>query len=193
MNQRLTPIAMETRGVVADWVRAARRGHALHVDAGAALRAHVRRRVCGIQRGQGARRRARTWAAASAPSSTLRRGVRGLRRLPRRRRAREVDRGPHARTSSPPSTAATSCRSTRPASTRTGASWRSALDAIQNNGAYLQLLTPSISHLTLFMVPGALRHPARSRSRSARRSPTPRRPTPTAAPGGPRRRTASSG
>ncbi len=28
------------------------------------------------------------------------------------------------------------------------------LDAIQNNGAYNQLLTPSISHLTLFMVPG---------------------------------------
>lgn len=28
------------------------------------------------------------------------------------------------------------------------------LDAIQNNGAYHQLLTPSISHLTLFMVPG---------------------------------------
>ena len=27
-------------------------------------------------------------------------------------------------------------------------------DAIQNNGAYHQLLTPSISHLTLFMVPG---------------------------------------
>ena len=25
---------------------------------------------------------------------------------------------------------------------------------MQNNGAYLQLLTPSISHLTLFMVPG---------------------------------------
>ena len=28
------------------------------------------------------------------------------------------------------------------------------LDAVQNNGAYNQLLTPSISHLTLFMVPG---------------------------------------
>jgi carbon-monoxide dehydrogenase large subunit len=28
------------------------------------------------------------------------------------------------------------------------------LDAVQNNGAYHQLLTPSISHLTLFMVPG---------------------------------------
>ena len=28
-------------------------------------------------------------------------------------------------------------------------------NAVQNNGAYLQLLTPSISHLTLFMVPGA--------------------------------------
>jgi carbon-monoxide dehydrogenase large subunit len=27
-------------------------------------------------------------------------------------------------------------------------------DAFQNNGAYIQLLTPSISHLTLFMVPG---------------------------------------
>lgn len=27
-------------------------------------------------------------------------------------------------------------------------------DAVQNNGAYNQLLTPSISHLTLFMVPG---------------------------------------
>jgi aerobic carbon-monoxide dehydrogenase large subunit len=28
------------------------------------------------------------------------------------------------------------------------------MDAVQNNGAYLQLLTPSISHLTVFMVPG---------------------------------------
>ena len=29
------------------------------------------------------------------------------------------------------------------------------LNAVQNNGAYNQLLTPSISHLTLFMVPGS--------------------------------------
>ena len=28
------------------------------------------------------------------------------------------------------------------------------MNAVQNNGAYLQLLTPSISHLTLFVVPG---------------------------------------
>ena len=66
------------------------------------------------------------------------------------------------------------------------------MNAVQNNGAYLQLLTPSISHLTLFVVPGPYAIPQVSITID-RRSRTPRRPTPTAAPAGPRPPTASSG
>ena len=67
----------------------------------------------------------------------------------------------------PPSTAATSCRRSRSARRRDGRILApSASTRSQNNGAYLQLLTPSISHLTPVHGAGRLRRPARSASRS---------------------------
>ena len=43
-NQRLTPVPIEPRAVVADWITSSERADVLHLDAGAALRAHVRAR-----------------------------------------------------------------------------------------------------------------------------------------------------
>ena len=59
---------------------------------------------------------------------------------------------------------------------------------LQDCGAYLQLLTPSIAHLTVFMI-RARTTSSTSTSSSTRSSRTRRRPTPIAAPAAPRRRT----
>ena len=60
---------------------------------------------------------------------------------------------------------------------------------LQDCGAYLRLLTPTIAHLTRVHGAGRVRTCSTSTSRSTRCSRTRRRPTPTAAPGGPRPRT----
>ena len=75
-NQRLTPMSMETRGVRRRLGHVERRGHALHVHAGAALRAHVRGRRQRHPRVEGARGRARRRRRLRLEAELLRRGVR---------------------------------------------------------------------------------------------------------------------
>ena len=71
-----------------------RRGDAVHVHAGAALRANVRGRHQRDVRVEGARGRARRRRRVRLEAELLPRGVPALRRLEGRRRAGEVDRGP---------------------------------------------------------------------------------------------------
>ena len=132
-----------------------RRAHVLHVDAGAALRAHVRVRHLRHPRGQGARRSRPTSAAASARRST------STPRSSRSRRSRASPAGPSSGSRPAPSTWSRRWHGRDQLQTATlaadddGRMLALRVHLLQDCGAYLGLLTPSIAHLTVIMVPGA--------------------------------------
>ena len=195
-NQRLTPVADGDARRRRRLGARLGRGHALHLDAGAALRAHVRRpSICGTREAKVRVVAPDVGGGFGSKLNVLRRGVRGLRRPPRRRRgrssgsrrARENDGRHHPR----PRPAA---GRTRPRSTQTAASWPSALNADPE-----QRRLPAAADAddrAPHAVHGArrLRHPAGLDHRSDEVvHEHDARPTPTAAPAARRPRTASSG
>ena len=110
--------------------------------------------ICGIPE-RAARDRARSRRRLRREAEHLRRGVRDRAGVEARRRARQVDRGRARRRWSRRSTAATSCSTSSSRPTATARVTAIRVKLIQDIGAYLQFLTPSIAHLTVFMVPGA--------------------------------------
>ena len=170
-----------------------RRAHVLHLDAGAALRAHVRLGDLRHPRVEGARDRARRRRRLRLEDRRLRRGVRARAGLAPDRAAREVDRDAHRAHGLDRRTAAISCRRPRSRPTRDGRMLALRVHLLQDCGAYLgaahaEHRAPDGDHGA-----GRLRTCSTSTSSSTRSSRTRRRPTPTAAPGAPRRRTWSSG
>ena len=120
-NQRLTAGADRAarRGGRLDLLE--RRADVLHLDAGAALRAHVRGRDLRHPRGQGARRRARRRRRLRLEDRRLRRGVRARAGLAPHRPAGQVDRDALRVHGLDRRTAATSCRRPRSRPTSTAA------------------------------------------------------------------------
>ena len=155
------------------------------------LKIHARDRSLGLAGAPSARRRARgRWRVRLEAQRLRRRGA-----LPRAREAAgaagALERGPHrehagdgARSRHDPGHRAGRRRAT-------AASPRCACSSLADMGAYLQLVTPGIPLLGAFLYHGVYDIPAYSFSCTAC-SPTRRRPTRTAAPAGPRRRTRSS-
>jgi carbon-monoxide dehydrogenase large subunit len=153
MNQRLTPIAMETRGVVADWVRASGEvtlytstqvPHFVRTFVGVVCgTSEAKVRVVAPDVGGGFGSKLNCYAeefAACAASRAVGVPVKWI-----EDRSENVVATIHGRDQLQEYEAGVD---------ENGRVLALRLNAIQNNGAYLQLLTPSISHLTLFMVPG---------------------------------------
>ena len=153
MNQRLTPIAMETRGVVADWVRASGEvtlytstqvPHFVRTFVGVVCgTSEAKVRVVAPDVGGGFGSKLNCYAeefAACAASRAVGVPVKWI-----EDRTENVVATIHGRDQRQEYEAGVD---------ENGRVLALRLNAIQNNGAYLQLLTPTISHLTLFMVPG---------------------------------------
>jgi len=153
MNQRLTPMSMETRGVVADWVRASGEvtlytstqvPHFVRTFVGVVCgTSEAKVRVVAPDVGGGFGSKLNTYAeefAACAASRVVGAPVKWI-----EDRSENVVATIHGRDQLQEYEAGVD---------ENGRILALRMDAIQNNGAYLQLLTPSISHLTLFMVPG---------------------------------------
>jgi carbon-monoxide dehydrogenase large subunit len=154
MNQRLTPIPIETRGVVADWVRASGEvtlytstqvPHFVRTFVAVVCgTSEAKVRVVAPDVGGGFGSKLNTYAeefAACAASRAVGAPVKWI-----EDRSENVVATIHGRDQLQEYEAGVD---------EHGRVLALRLDAIQNNGAYLQLLTPTISHLTLFMVPGA--------------------------------------
>ena len=132
-----------------------RRADVLHLDPGAALRAHVRGGDLRHPRVEGARDRARRRRRLRLEAQRLRRGVRaraGLAACAGRpvkwieTRSEAMVSTIHGRDQLQTATLAAD---------RDGRMQALRVHLLQDCGAYLQLLTPTIAHLTVFMVPGA--------------------------------------
>jgi carbon-monoxide dehydrogenase large subunit len=152
-NQRLTPISIETRGVVADWVRASGEvtlytstqvPHFVRTFVGVVCgTSEAKVRVVAPDVGGGFGSKLNTYAeefAACAASRVVGAPVKWI-----EDRTENCVATIHGRDQVQEYEAGVD---------ENGRILALQLDAVQNNGAYLQLLTPSISHLTLFMVPG---------------------------------------
>ena len=149
-------------------------------------RHHRHRRAQAAGRGAGRRWRLRVEA------QRLRRGADRRRAGTATGRARALDGGPQRRTRWRPSRDAARSRTSSSPPTRTARSRAVRVKLLADMGAYLQLVTPGIPLLGAFLYHGVVRRPRSTRSSARACSRTRRRPTPTAGPGGPRRRTRSS-
>jgi carbon-monoxide dehydrogenase large subunit len=153
MNQRLTPIAMETRGVIADWVRASGE---VTLYTSTQVPHFVRTFVAVINETSESKVRVvapdvgggfgsklncyREEFAACAASKIVGAPVKWI-----EDRSENVVATIHGRDQ---------WQDYEAGLDENGKIVALRFRAVQNNGAYLQLLTPSISHLTVFMVPG---------------------------------------
>ena len=160
-NQRLTPVPIEPRGVVADWITSS---DELTFYTSTQVPHFVRTfvsAICGIPEakvrviapdvggGFGSKLNVYAEEFAIAQASRLTRA------------AGQVDRDALASRWSRRSTGATSCRRPRSPPTRDGRMLALRVHLLQDCGAYLQLLTPSIAHLTRVHGAGRLRPAAR--------------------------------
>jgi aerobic carbon-monoxide dehydrogenase large subunit len=153
LNQRLTPIAMETRGVIADWIRSTGEvtlytstqvPHFVRTFVAVINETSESKvRVVAPDVGGGFGSKLNTYREEYATAAASKRVGAPVKWI--EDRSENIVATTHGRDQ---------YQSYEAAVDDDGRVTALRFDAVQNNGAYLQLLTPAISQLTLFMVPG---------------------------------------